>query len=79
MSLYAAGLSRPAFTLVTFGIALLIIADILNYRDVEIREKIIKQAIWYRWLIMIGAILAILVFGIWGAGYDASSFIYQQF
>ncbi len=79
MSLYAAGLSRPAFTLVTFGIALLIIADTLNYRDVEIREKIIKQAIWYRWLIMIGAILAILVFGIWGAGYDASSFIYQQF
>lgn len=73
------GLSAANINVGMIGIILLIVMDILNYNDVEIREKIIRQSIWYRWIIMIGAILAILIFGIWGAGYDASSFIYQQF
>jgi hypothetical protein len=61
------------------GIALLITMDILAFNGVEIRDRIIKQAVWYRWIIMIAAILAISILGIWGAGYNASSFIYQQF
>lgn len=79
LSLYKMGLSRGSFNLGIAGIALLIVMDILNYNGVELRERIVKQSIWYRWIIMIGAILAILIFGIWGAGYNASSFIYQQF
>ena len=79
LSLYKMGLSRGSFNLGIAGIALLIVMDILNFNGVEMRERIVKQSIWYRWVIMIGAILAILIFGIWGAGYNASSFIYQQF
>jgi hypothetical protein len=79
LSLYEKGLSHGSFNIGIAGIALLIVMDILNYNGVEMRERIIKQSIWYRWIIMIGAILAILIFGIWGAGYNASSFIYQQF
>ena len=78
-SLLAHGLTRGDFNVAMIGIILLIVMDILNFRDIEIREKIVSQSIWYRWIIMIGAILAILIFGIWGAGYNASSFIYQQF
>ena len=78
-SLYTLGLSRSSFGVGVFGIALLIITDLMAYRGFEIREKIIRQGIWYRWAVMIVAIIVILVFGIWGAGYNASSFIYQQF
>ncbi len=78
-SLVEFGLSKAGLNVGYLGIVLLIIIDVLAFNDVEIRERILRQSIWYRWLIMIGAILVILIFGIWGAGYDASSFIYQQF
>ena len=78
-TLFKFGLSRGSFNIGIAGIVLLIIMDVLNFNGVEMRERIIKQSIWYRWAVMIGAILAILIFGIWGAGYNASSFIYQQF
>ena len=78
-SLFGMGLSQGGFNVAVLGIALLTVMDVLNLSGVEMRERIVKQAIWYRWLIMIGAILAILIFGVWGAGYNAASFIYQQF
>jgi hypothetical protein len=77
--LFEAGLSQASFNVGVAGIALLITMDILSFNGVEMRDRIIKQSILYRWIIMIGAILSILIFGIWGAGYNASSFIYQQF
>ena len=77
--LFKMGLSQASFNVGIAGIALLIIMDVLAFNGVEIRDRIIKQAIWYRWIIMIAAILAISILGIWGAGYNASSFIYQQF
>ena len=73
------GLSRGSFNVGIFGIILLIVMDILAFNGVEIRDRIIRQSIWYRWIVMIAGILAVLIFGIWGAGYNASSFIYQQF
>ena len=78
-SLFSYGLTVGNFNVGMIGIILLAAMDILNFNDIEIRERIIGQSIWYRWVIMIGAILAILIFGVWGAGYNASSFIYQQF
>ena len=77
--LFEMGLSRGSFNVGIAGIVLLIIMDILAYNGVEIRERIVRQSIWYRWIVMIAGILAILIFGIWGAGYNAASFIYQQF
>ena len=73
------GLSQGSFNVGVAGIALLVIMDILAFNGVEIRDRIIRQSIWYRWIIMIAGILSVLIFGIWGAGYNASSFIYQQF
>ncbi|MBE5830006.1 MAG: MBOAT family protein [Butyrivibrio sp.] len=79
MSLYSYGLTQKSFRVAIAAIIILVTTDILAYNGVEIREKIIAQSIWYRWVIMIAGILAILIFGMWGAGYNASSFIYQQF
>lgn len=73
------GLSELNLNALICGLILLGIVDVLTYNGFEIRKLILKQGFWYRWAIMIAAIVAILVFGIWGAGYNASSFIYQQF
>ncbi len=78
-SLTRYGLSELGFNVAVAGLIILGIMDVLSYNGFEMRKLIIRQGIWYRWAIMIAAVVAILVFGIWGAGYNATSFIYQQF
>jgi len=78
-SLYQYGLTRGSFLLGIFGIILMIIVDLVNSRGIVIREKILCQGMWLRWIIMITGIVIIVVCGIWGPGYDVSDFIYKQF
>ena len=61
------------------GILLVVVVDIFTYNGFIIREKILKQGLWIRYIIAITAIMVILIFGIWGPGYDQAAFIYQQF
>ena len=53
--------------------------DILHEKQIKIRECIQKQHIIIRWTIYLGAIFSILLFGVYGIGYDAKSFIYMNF
>lgn len=78
-SLYTLGLDRPAFNLMLMGLVLMVIADIAKYKGVNISEVISRQSLWIRWCIYIGALVLISVCGVWGHGYDATSFIYVQF
>ena len=78
-SLYTLGLNQKNFTLLIFGLILLIIVDIMEYRGVNLVDRILKQGLWLRWTIAIAGVLLVLICGIWGPGYDAASFIYQQF
>lgn len=77
--LFRQGLDQANMLVAVLGIALLIAIDIVNYKGIVVREKILSQGIWMRYLIGIAAVLTILILGIWGPGYDAASFIYQQF
>lgn len=43
-----------------------------------IRQWLARQNLWLRWLILIGGILYILMFGVYGSGVGAT-FIYEQF
>lgn len=78
-SLYGLGLIQKDFQLMLYGIGILMIVDIFKYKGICIRERILQQEWWFRWLVGIGAVLVILVFGIYGFGYDAKNFIYFQF
>ncbi len=78
-SLYELGLSRQNFTLMIIAILVLLMADLLKYRGVVIRNVIYKQEGWFRWLVLVFAVTFILIFGVWGYGYDAAAFIYFQF
>ena len=65
--------------LTILGLLFLVGVDICEYRDVDIKGKILSQGLWLRWLVSIAGVLLVLICGIWGPGYDAASFIYQQF
>ena len=77
--LFKHGLDGANMLLLTVGLVIVFITDLMNNQGTVIREKIARQSWWLRWLVMIVAILVIAVCGIWGPGYNASSFIYQQF
>ncbi len=78
-SLYECGLDSKNFCLMIICLCILFFADYCKYKDIKIREIIIKQDYWFRWMTIVLSVCMILVFGIWGAGYDAASFIYFQF
>ena len=77
--LYELGLDRMNFWLLVYGIGFLLLTDILRYRGVRLRTWFVQQNWLFRELMVVGGILFILVFGIWGNAYNASSFIYFQF
>jgi len=78
-SLYKHGLDSADFFVAIVGLIIVVVTDLVNYNGFVIRERILKQGIWIRYIIVIVAIISILVFGIWGPGYDSAAFIYQQF
>ncbi|WP_029232793.1 MBOAT family O-acyltransferase [Butyrivibrio sp. VCB2006] len=77
--LFKHGLDQANMLLLAIGVVIVFVVDLMSVRGIVVREKILRQPWWLRWIIMIVAILVIAVCGIWGPGYDASSFIYQQF
>ncbi len=76
---YTLGLDRPNFNLMIVGLVIMVIADIFKYKGCDIPGVISRQSLWIRWCIYIGALVLISVCGVWGHGYDATSFIYVQF
>lgn len=78
-SLYDCGLDSKNFILLLICISLLLFSDYCKYKKIKIREIILKQDFWFRWLFFICSILFILIFGIYGPSFDESNFIYFQF
>lgn len=78
-SVYNCGLGVKEFNLMLIGIFILLFADIQKKRGIVIRSMILKQDAWCRILLIALFVTFILIFGIWGTGYNAASFIYFQF
>lgn len=56
-----------------------LIVDILHERGVRIRDAIGKQHLLVRWGVYLFALVAIILWGVYGIGYDMKSFIYMEF
>ncbi len=46
---------------------------------IRIRDRIAAQNLVVRWVIYFAAIISIVIFGVYGPGYNASSFVYMAF
>ncbi len=53
--------------------------DLLKYRGVDVGERFLKQAWWFRYLVLFAMIIAVICFGAYGPGYNAAEFIYGGF
>ena len=60
------------------AIFVLLVVDIMQ-EHMKVRETLAKQNLIFRWIIIYIALFAVIIFGIYGPGYSASSFIYEQF
>ncbi len=77
--IFEVGLDRADFGVAAIGIAAIIIVDIIHERGGHIRRTIWGWPLGVRWVIYLAAMFAIVIFGIYGGGYDASSFVYGAF
>lgn len=77
-AIFKQGLGRTEVTLSVFCILIFGLISILQQR-LKVRRFIARQNIPVRWAIYIAAILVIIIFGIYGEGYDASAFVYMAY
>ncbi|MCD7817680.1 MAG: hypothetical protein LUH07_01310 [Lachnospiraceae bacterium] len=77
-TMYTYGLNARNFWLAIYCIVILWVVSMMQERF-SVREKLSEQNIVFRWTIIYLAIFAILIFGIYGIGYDATEFMYEQF
>ncbi len=77
-SLYVMGLNKLEFSIMLLSIVILLFANILQ-RKYNVRNLLSRQIILFRWPIYFAGIFAVIIFGIYGPGYDAANFLYFQF
>jgi uncharacterized membrane protein len=78
-SLYKMNLNAVEFWIAVGSIAVLLAVSVLKYKGVRVRAALAEQGIWFRFLAYLGIIFAILIFGIYGPGFNASEFIYFKY
>ena len=78
--IYQFGLDKMESHILIVAILVLLIAELLKYlKGKEIFEFILEQNLWFRWIVLLGFVLAILVYGQYGINFDSNQFIYFQF
>ncbi len=78
-SMSALGLTPLETAILVISLAIVVADDILHEKGIHIRERLAYQETWFRWALIICAVISILVFGKYGPGYKASDFIYFKF
>lgn len=77
-TLYGMGLDYKDWCVVVIGLLLVHRISIFQEKG-SVREAVARRNIVLRWLIYYGAFFAIVIFGMYGPGYNASDFIYGNF
>ncbi len=61
------------------AIAIVFVISLLAERGVQVREKLAAAPYFLRLAFMLAACCCIVIFGVWGSGFNASAFIYNAF
>ena len=61
------------------GIMVVMVVDVFCECKVDVGGYLAKGSIWLRWPILLLLLLIVLLFGVYGAEYDATAFLYTQF
>lgn len=77
--LFSLELDAPNFLVALVCLGVLLCADLLRERYGPLRSCITRQVLPVRWVIYLCAVLAVLIFGVYGPEYSARAFAYFQF
>ncbi|SFG26640.1 MBOAT family O-acyltransferase [Oribacterium sp. WCC10] len=77
--IYSLGLDARNFWLLIICCLVLLLSDYVKYHGGNMRKWILEKPMLVKDVIIAAAIVFVLIFGIWGNSYDASSFIYFQY
>lgn len=78
-SIYSLGVNQYQWDVLLLFIFAMFVVDILHENQFHIRDAIAKRFLLVRWLIYLFAIFSVVIFGVYGIGYNAESFIYMNF
>lgn len=78
-SIYEIGLDSGNWFMLWFGLGILTIVDVCHEMGKSVFAMVNKQALYFRWILYLGLIWSVIMFGIYGSKYDTSQFIYFQF
>lgn len=78
-SLLGLGLGWKECILLVFCLVILSMVSFWQEKGVQVREKILGFGLPLRWMIYIGAMIFVMLFGTYGYGFDTQSFIYGGF
>ena len=78
-SIYQLGLDRQNIWISIFGVMILLVVSVLQEQGKNVRQRLAEQNIVFRWIIIIGLIISIIIFGMYGPEFNSQSFIYEQF
>lgn len=73
------GLTSLDILVLIFSCIILFIISFMKEKNIDVREELKNENLLFRWFIYFFIIFSIIIFGIYGPGYDASGFIYQLF
>lgn len=67
------------FVVIFVPLGITLYVDYLNYKAINVRDKILNQHLVVRWSIYFVIIIGLLFLGVYGGGYEQTQFIYFQF
>ena len=73
------GLDVQDLWLLLFASLVLLTVSLLQESGIQVREALARQNLLFRWVIYLGAIFSLILFGVYGLNYNASDFIYRGF
>ena len=73
------GMDKQDFLITALGVLIMLIISVLQEKGIKVRDSLARQRIPVRWTVYACLVLAVVIFGAYGPGYDAVDFIYGQF
>ncbi|MBQ5590551.1 MAG: MBOAT family protein, partial [Clostridia bacterium] len=73
------GLAKREWLIIAIALAVVLLVSILEENKVKVFERLDKQPIIFKWLILFAVIMFIVVFGVYGSDAPHVNFIYEQF
>jgi D-alanyl-lipoteichoic acid acyltransferase DltB (MBOAT superfamily) len=78
--LFMLGLAEGELRILFFAVGALILIDLLKrFQGANLDEFLLRQNLWFRWSVVIGLFMVVVVYGAYGPIFDAKQFIYFQF